>query len=128
MRNTRLRIYLWLGLTFALGTAAGAATEYDFKFHLYPNPFFTAEANAQFSYYLPSDGTVSIYVYDFDGAPVRTVVENYPQAYGFHDKELSWNGADDRGEVVGPAPYVIVFEATIAGVTYRDTFVAVVNR
>jgi len=117
-----------LAFVSALAAAAGAATEHDFQFHNYPNPFFPGDVDAGFSYVLPSSGTVSIYVYDLESRLVRTVRENYPQVYGEHEGELEWNGADDNGEYVDPGPYVVVLEVNIASEIYRDTFVAVVNR
>ena len=121
-----------LAFVSILATAAGAATEYDFDFHAYPNPFFPGHKDyhrtADFSYDLPSSGSVSIYVYDLEGRLVRTVRENYPQVYGAHKGELKWNGTDDSGEYVDPGPYVVVLEVNIASEIYRDTFVAIVNR
>lgn len=111
-----------------LAAAAGAATEYDFKFHSYPNPFSPGLSEAEFAYELPSSGSVSIYVYDLESRLVRTVVENYPQVFGQHEGEVEWNGLDDNYHYVDPGPYVIVLEVNISGKIYRDTFVAVVNR
>jgi hypothetical protein len=131
VRKKGINGIITLAFVSVLATAAGAATEYDFQFHNYPNPFFPGGSVAGFAYVLPpssSEYTVSIYVYDFDGALVRTVVENYPQVYGAHEGEVEWNGRDDNGDFADPGPYVIIFEANVAGETYRDTFVAVVNR
>lgn len=108
--------------------AAAAVTDYDFEFHLYPNPYYPGPSNAKFSYVLPSNGSVSIYVYDLESRLVATVIESYPQVYGAHEGEVQWNGADDNGDYVDPGPYVVVLEVNITGEIYRDTFVAVVNR
>ena len=128
MRKLGINTAIPLAALVVLATAAGAVTEYEFQFHNYPNPFFPGDSDASFSYELPSPGNVSIYVYDFEGALVRTVEENYPQVYGKHEGELEWDGRDDTGEIVAPGPYVVVLEVNIAGEVYRDTFVAVVNR
>ena len=128
MRKTGINITISLAFISVLAAAAGAATEYDFQFHNYPNPFFPGDVDAGFSYVLPSSGTVSIYVYDFESRRVRTVAEGIKQVYGPHAGELKWNGLDDRGEYVDPGPYVVVLEVNIASEIYRDTFVAIVNR
>lgn len=131
MRKIGINITISLALTAVLAAAAGAATEYDFEFRNYPNPFFPGTSenpNAKFSYVLPSSGSVSIYVYDLEGALVRTVAEGIKQVYGQYAGELKWNGRDDRGEYVDPGPYVVVLEVNIASEIYRDTFVAVVKR
>ena len=131
MRKKGTNAIIVLAFVSALAAAAGAATEYDFQFHNYPNPFFPGTSenpNAEFSYVLPSSGSVSIYVYDLEGALVRTVAEGIKQVYGQHAGELKWNGLDDRGGYVDPGPYVVVLEVNIASEIYRDTFVAVVNR
>ena len=128
--GTKALIILAFLLTFA---TTGAAAEYEFEFHSYPNPFAPGASRsdykvANFSYVLPSSGSVSIYVYDLESRLVRTVVEDYPQVYGKHAGEVKWNGADDDNEYVDPGPYVVVLEVNISGEIYRDTFVAVVNR
>ncbi len=128
MRKKGTNAITALAFVSILATAAGAATEYDFDFHAYPNPFFPGRDKAAFYYDLPSSGSVSIYVYDLEGALVRTVRENYPQVYGQHDGELEWNGSNDSREYVDPGPYVVVLEVNIAREIYRDTFVAIVNR
>jgi hypothetical protein len=121
---------VFLASAALLAKAAGAVTEYDFDFHIYPNPYSpnSEDPVASFSYVLPSNGTVSIYLYDLESRLVATVIENFPQVYGTHEGEVQWNGADDNGDYVDPGPYVAVFEANLAGEIYRDTFVAVVNR
>jgi hypothetical protein len=127
VKKLPLNVTIPFALLTALAAAAGAVTEYDFQFHNYPNPFFPGEGDAEFSYYLPSGGTVSIYVYDFESRRVRTVAEGEKQVYGSHQGEWRWDGRDDRGELVVPGPYVVVLEVTVQGNVYRDTFVAIVN-
>jgi len=129
VRKKVINAIITLAFVSVFVTAAGAATEYEFAFHSYPNPFEPGNSSAaSFAYNLPSSGSVSIYVYDLESRLVRTVVENYPQVYGAHEGEVAWNGADDNAEYVDPGPYVVVLEVNIAGEIYRDTFVAVVNR
>jgi hypothetical protein len=132
VRKISINATIALALVSGLVTAVGAATEFDFQFHSYPNPYSPNDENypnAKFSYVLPSSGgSISIYVYDLESRLVRTVVENDYQGPGKHAGEVQWNGADDNNEYVDPGPYVIVLEVNISGEIYRDTFVAVVNR
>jgi hypothetical protein len=129
-KKGKLAVLVLASLALFVG-AAGAATEYDFDFHIYPNPYFPNADEypiAYFSYILPANGSVSIYLYDLEGRLVSTVIENYPQVYGKHEGEVPWNGADDNGDYVNPGPYVAVLEVNLANEIYRDTFVVVVNR
>lgn len=128
MLKNRVKAVIVLAFLLTAAATAGAAAEYEFYFHSYPNPFSPGTSDAEFAYDLPSTGSVSIYVYDLDSKLVRTVTEDYPQVYGRHEGELEWNGADDNGDYVDPGPYVIVLEVRIEREIYRDTFVAIVNR
>jgi hypothetical protein len=115
-------------LSLALFAANAAAQDYDFDFHAYPNPFVAGDDSATVVYQLPAGGSVSIYVYDFDGNLIRTVVENVKRSAGKHSGDEVWNGGDDDDKIVPAGPYVMVLEARLAGQTHRATFVAVVQR
>ncbi len=108
-----------------------AARDYDLSLHIYPNPFLAGYSYPEIDYAnvafkIPSAGTTSIYAYDFEGNLVRTLVNKRNLNSG--EREIEWDGRDDRGDLVAPGPYVIVLELTIQGELYRDTFVAVVMR
>jgi hypothetical protein len=110
------------------GAAAG---DYDLSLHIYPNPFlagfrYDGKDYAKIAFRINSSGTASIFVYDFEGNSVRTLVKQRSLNSGEH--EIEWDGRDDRGDLVAPGPYVIVLEMTIQGELYRDTFVAVALR
>ncbi len=112
------------------GAAAG---DYDLDLHVYPNPFFAgyryeelSDEYANVAFEVPSEGTASIYIYDFEGNRVRTLFEG--SRYSPGEQEIEWDGRDDRGDLVAPEPYVVVLELTIQGELYRDTFVAVAHR
>jgi hypothetical protein len=110
------------------GAAAG---DYDLSLHIYPNPFlagfrYDGKDYAKIAFRINSSGTASIFVYDFEGNSVRTLVKQRSLNSGEH--EIEWDGRDDRGDLVAPGPYVIVLEMTIQGELYRDTFVAVTLR
>ncbi|MEE9456521.1 MAG: FlgD immunoglobulin-like domain containing protein, partial [bacterium] len=118
--------------TCCLVGGAGAG-DYDLSLHIYPNPFLAGHfyetpsvTYAKVAFKVPSEGTASIYIYDFEGNRVRALFEGSSYSPGKHDEE--WDGRDDRGNLVAPGPYVIVLELTIQGELYRDTFVAVANR
>lgn len=124
-----MRTLLVLALLSAAGVATpAAAQDYDFRFHTYPNPFVAGSESATVEYQLPVGGTVSIYVYDFNGNLVRTVVENAKRGDGTHSGDEIWDGGDDNGKIVPPGPYVLIFEARLEGETHRVRFVAVVQR
>ena len=107
-----------------------AAADYDLGLHMYPNPFLAGfqygSDYAKVAFEVPSEGTASIYAYDFEGNLVRTLVPQRSLNSGGH--EIEWDGRDDKGNLVSPGPYVIVLELTIQGELYRDTFVAVAHR
>jgi hypothetical protein len=120
---------LGIAVVFAVACAASAAAEdYDFKFHSYPNPFVPGYEDAAMFYTLPADGIASIDVYDFRGKLVRAVTADALRPLGVYDGDDVWDGRDGDGEIVLPGAYVIVLEVVINGVSYRDTFTAVVNR
>jgi hypothetical protein len=121
---TRTLLVLAL-LSLALFAAHAAAEGFDF--HTYPNPLVAGGDPAKVAYRLPVGGTVSIYVYDFDGDLVRTIVEDAKRSAGAHDGDEVWDGGDDGGKIVAPGPYMVVFEARLQGETHRITFVAVVQ-
>jgi hypothetical protein len=118
-------------LAFLLVTAfvgAAGAEDTDLGLYVYPNPFFIGLNKANLAYVLPASGTVSINVYDYEGNLVSTPADALRQTPGEHRGEISWDGRDRSYDYVKPGPYVVVLEVEIRGTTYRDTFVAIVNR
>ncbi|UCH79159.1 MAG: hypothetical protein JSU81_04220 [Candidatus Coatesbacteria bacterium] len=127
--HTFSRAVLFLAfLSLTLFAANAAAEDYDFRFHTYPNPFLAGEESATVTYRLPVGGSVSIYVYDFDGNRIRTVVEDAKRTVGEHTGDEFWDGGDDDGKIVAAGPYVLVLEARLEGQVHRVTFVAVARR
>lgn len=123
--------FLIAGTCCLVGNAG--ASDYDLSLHIYPNPFLAGfryeeplGGYAKVAFKVPSEGTASIYAYDFEGNLVRTLVKKRNLNSGEH--EIEWDGRDDRGDIVAPGPYVVVLELTIEGELYRDTFVAVAMR
>jgi len=128
MRTFRVTGCILSSLAVLVATGATAA-DYDFEFYAYPNPFDISEdTEMALVYYIPASGTVSAYVYDFEGNKVRTLAEGLERDPGKYKGKIKWDGADENNHLVAADPYVIVLEVRILGKTYRDTFVAVVNR
>jgi flagellar hook assembly protein FlgD len=116
-------------LVAALCVCVGvAAADYDLRLHTYPNPFFAGHQDADVAFYVPAGGTLSIYIYDFEGKLVRTLIEGDRRTPGMYEGIIKWDGRDDNYDVVAPGPYVVVLELTIQGELYRDTFVAIAKR
>ena len=112
-----------------LACAAGAVfADDDFGLHAYPNPFVAGYNAARLVYVLPASSIISLYVYDLEGNPVRTVVEKLERDAGTYDGRDVWDGRDDDGEFVPAGAYLIVLDVRTRGETLRDTFVSVVDR
>ncbi len=113
---------------FVGGASAG---DYEsLNLHVYPNPFIAGHIHekgyAKVAFETPAGGTASVYVYDFEGNLVRTLLEGEKRRPGKHEEE--WDGRDDNSKLVAPGPYVIVLEVTIQGELYRDSFIAIADR
>jgi len=66
----------------------------------YPNPF---NPTTEISFGLPSDGNVSVEVYDIMGRRVRTLVNDYRPA-GLY--VVTWDGSNDNGTKVASGVYL----------------------
>jgi len=85
-KNAVLKTLLTLVI---LACAAGVAhADDDFRLYAYPNPFVAGYSPARLVYYLPATSFVSLYVYDLEGNPVRTLVEKAERPAG------AYNGQD----------------------------------
>jgi len=80
-----------------------------------PNP---SRGPASIAYDLPSDGPVSIGIYDVGGRAVRRLVDGNRPA-GRHS--IAWDGRGDSGAPTAPGVYFVRLEA--AGSTLRRTLV-----
>lgn len=100
----------------------------DFRLYAYPNPFVAGYVAARLVYFLPASSFISLYVYDLDGNPVRTLVEKAEREPGTHNGRDVWDGRDDDGDFVPAGAYLIVLDVRTRGETLRDTFIAVVDR
>lgn len=122
---------VWLAIIGACAlpcAAAAAGKDYDFRLHAYPNPFVPGYEDASLCYTVPADGVASLEVYDLRGKLLRTITAGALRPAGVYDGDDIWDGRDRDGEIVLPGAYVIILEIAINGVSYRDSFIAVVNR
>jgi aminopeptidase N len=67
----------------------------------WPNP---ARGASLITYVLPSEGRVTLRVYDVLGRPVRTLVDGRAQGL---EQAIEWDGTDDGGRRVGPGLYLV---------------------
>ena len=70
-----------------------------------PNPF---NPRTTIRYRLPSDGAVTLAVFDIEGRRVGTLASG-ARAAGWH--EVAWDGRDADGRVLGPGIYFARLEA-----------------
>jgi hypothetical protein len=115
-------------LAVAACLAGVAAADDDFKFHAYPNPFVAGYGAAQLAYYLATESFISLYVYDLEGNLVRTLAEKAERDPGVYTGYDAWDGRDDDGEFVPAGAYLLVLDVRARGQTFRDTFIAIVDR
>jgi len=83
-----------------------------------PNP---ARSHVAIRYSLAKDGPVSLSIHDLTGRRIRQLVASNlkPGAY-----KVAWNGADDRGRLLGNGVYLLKFSAG----DYRQTEKLVLQR
>jgi plastocyanin len=98
--------------TMMTGTITVAAamelTDYtpnSYSVSTYPNPF---ENDFYFSFSIPENEVIKISVYDITGAKVKTVTDQY---YEKGNHIISWDGKNERGEIVFHGLYFYMIEA-----------------
>ncbi|MFO7446229.1 MAG: T9SS type A sorting domain-containing protein, partial [Ignavibacteriaceae bacterium] len=65
----------------------------------YPNPF---NPTTSINFSLPSEGDVSLVIYNILGKRIKTLVDEYKTAGRYN---VSWNGRDDNGNSVSSGIY-----------------------
>jgi phosphatidylserine/phosphatidylglycerophosphate/cardiolipin synthase-like enzyme len=86
-----------------LAGSPGAITP---TFEAFPNPF---NPLVNLRYTLPSNGMVSLKIYDIMGRLVRTIVDKKAEIAGFHS--VSWDGRDSAGKAAASGVYVVQLES-----------------
>jgi hypothetical protein len=99
------------------GTISGTAEKLSFS--TYPNPFRPG-TKALLSFYLNSDSTVTIKIYDLAGRVVRTIMENNILPAGARETDF-WDGKDNNGRTVLAGTYLAKIEAVSGGKTRTET-------
>lgn len=89
-------------LLSGLGRITGDASSASFT--TYPNPFLKGGATT-LAYFLESESTVTIKIFDLSGALVRSLISNEAQQAGAHE-ETAWDGKDDAGRFVLAGTYI----------------------
>ncbi len=81
------------------GKQAGSTSSLEFGSSSYPNPF---NPTTTISYTLPTDGIVTVKVFDMLGREVRTLVNDYKNAGGYN---VIWDSNDSFGSEVSSGIY-----------------------
>ena len=84
-------------------------------YHNFPNPFNPDIEQTHIEYYLSTPAKVTIKIFNLEGRPVRTIIENGVKVSGLHYED-TWDGLNDNGKKVKSGIYVCVLE--IDGVKY----------
>ncbi len=82
----------------------------------YPNPF---NPTTELRYQLPEPATVSLTIFNALGQKVRTLVYAEKQSSGYY--RHTWDGKNERGEVVSAGVYFYHLEAQSASVKFQRT-------
>jgi hypothetical protein len=75
----------------------------------FPNPFSPATV---VRYSVPTDGPVSVVIYDVQGRRVRTLADGFKSAGSYEDE---WDGRDDSGQQVTSGVYF--YQLNVGGTT-----------
>lgn len=112
-----LRI-VFAGRTTAVNDAPESGVPHAFAlFQNYPNPF---NPSTEIRFTLPSQGRVTLAIYDLLGRRIRTLVDGIRTA-GTH--QVRWDGRDDIGRIVASGVYFYRLTAQGQQQTRRLTFI-----
>jgi len=105
------------GVTAASKVTVVADVPQDFELQgNYPNPF---NPETTIRYALPTDGTVSIVIYDAMGQEVARLLDGVNQEAGYHS--IQWNGRDAAGQEVASGVYLYTMHAGTFHVSKKMT-------
>lgn len=68
-------------------------------------------------YQLPRPAEASLALFDVTGRLVRQLIDTGPHEAGIH--QVTWDGTDDRGHVIGSAVYICRLKTSYGDVTHR---------
>ncbi len=99
---------------FLSGRAVILAQSASESFSNYPNPFIASREDTRITFFMPSDGRVTLKVYTVTGHLVKTLLENEHRYEGLH-QDVTWDGLNGRGNPVLNGVYLLVIETNIGG-------------
>jgi hypothetical protein len=98
------------GLPYESPTVHITAGTLEASFASYPNPFTPAQGRCNITFFLPGDSRVTCDVYTVSGDRVTRLLNGIALGGGLHDN-LSWDGRNERGEVVRNGTYLLRIQA-----------------
>ena len=87
-----------------------------FAVDIYPNPF---NPGTMIHYALPSDGLITVSVFNVLGQKVSTLLNGYKEAGSY---AVAWNSTDGKGETVPSGIYFVTMEHPGGILTQKITF------
>jgi hypothetical protein len=109
-----------LGVTNAQGQALDLksgplvilSSDFEEYAHNYPNPFRAGEGTTRIAYFLDAPASISIKIYSITGDLVHeeNIASGDPRAQA-GPQEATWDGRNDKGEVVRNGVYVCMLNA-----------------
>jgi len=80
--------------------------------HNYPNPFSAGNVETKIAYFLDAPANVTLKIYDITGELVHeeSIASGDPRAQA-GPQETTWDGRNDKGEVVRNGVYVCMLNA-----------------
>jgi flagellar hook assembly protein FlgD len=99
---------------FSSGRAVILSQSAREAFSNYPNPFISSREQTRITFYMPSDGRVTLKIYTVTGHLVRTLIESEHRHEGLH-QDVTWDGRNGRGNPVLNGVYLLVIETSIGG-------------
>jgi flagellar hook assembly protein FlgD len=71
----------------------------------YPNPFRPGEPT-KFAYYLDTQSSVTIKIFDLTGRLIRVICDGVPKAPGSHEEDF-WDGSGSSGRECLAGTYIV---------------------
>jgi hypothetical protein len=108
------------GATPGRTNSVSAAVAGPLHIDLAPNPFYRSWGqSAQVGVRLQIGERLTLKIFDRDGHPVRTLVDNRPSATG----SLEWDGTGEDGVPLRPGPYIVWARSEPSGIEQKAVIV-----